>query len=38
MARALAEDVGPLPRVSGKGPVFHRFGSWVSYLLADIEE
>ena len=24
-------------RVSGEGPVFHRFGSRVRYLLADVE-
>ncbi len=25
-------------RVSGEGPVFHRFGSRVRYLLADVED
>ena len=25
-------------RVSGEGPAFHRFGSRVRYLLADLEE
>ena len=41
--REAAEWLGLSPRtldryrVSGEGPVFHRFGSRVRYLLADIE-